>query len=227
MFIVTPRVAAIVPDVDGVTLEQYAGVGAALIEGFPLLAALENDGLDARAWPSVSMRWSHGSRSMGRAARFLRRMLTPWGSRGSGSGAGRAARGRSGRAVRLPRRVVGAPRAVRHAPAPPDFAHRREPYPGHVGAMHREERGAPQEGARARQEEAARGARLEGDAGRAEPFPWTKKRAPVAEESALVRPKLSSSFVGDAFGLERYASRTPASDWRRRAPPPRRWPSRG
>ncbi len=91
MFIVTPRVAAIVPDVDGVTLEQYAGVGAALIEGCPLLAALENDGLDARAWPSVSMRWSqrlakHGAGSplsaayvdtLGFAREWLGRRVAP------------------------------------------------------------------------------------------------------------------------------------------------------
>lgn len=46
------------PPVEGVTLEQYAGVSAALIEGFPLPAVLNAEGLDARAWPRVSLRWS-------------------------------------------------------------------------------------------------------------------------------------------------------------------------
>lgn len=38
------------------------------------------------------------------------------------------------------------------------------------------------------------------------PFPWTKKRAGAGADVALVKPKLSSSFIGDAFGLERYAA---------------------
>jgi hypothetical protein len=50
--------ASQVPSVEGVTLEQYAGVSAAIIEGFALPAVLAAEGLDARAWPRVSLRWS-------------------------------------------------------------------------------------------------------------------------------------------------------------------------
>lgn len=38
------------PQIEGVSLEQYAGVSAAMIEGFALPAVLASEGLDAGAW---------------------------------------------------------------------------------------------------------------------------------------------------------------------------------
>jgi hypothetical protein len=42
----------------GVTLEQYAGVNAAVLEGFGLPEVLASEGLDAAMWPKCAVGWS-------------------------------------------------------------------------------------------------------------------------------------------------------------------------
>lgn len=54
---VAPSRAPGLPGVEGVTLEQYAGVSAAVIEGFSLAAALEVEGIDGERWPGASLGW--------------------------------------------------------------------------------------------------------------------------------------------------------------------------
>jgi hypothetical protein len=39
------------------TVEQYAGISAAIAEGYPLDAVLANEGLPARAWPEADTAW--------------------------------------------------------------------------------------------------------------------------------------------------------------------------
>lgn len=46
------------PPIFGVTVEQYAGVNAATIEGFGLPEVLASEGLDAAMWPRAAVGWS-------------------------------------------------------------------------------------------------------------------------------------------------------------------------
>jgi hypothetical protein len=46
------------PPIFGVTVEQYAGVNAAMIEGFGLPEVLASEGLDAAMWPRAAVGWS-------------------------------------------------------------------------------------------------------------------------------------------------------------------------
>src|SRR4051812_2776790 len=42
----------------GVTVEQYGGVNAAVLEGFELPEILASEGLDAAKWPRAATGWS-------------------------------------------------------------------------------------------------------------------------------------------------------------------------
>lgn len=46
------------PPIFGVTVEQYAGVNAAVLEGFGLLEVLASEGLDEATWPRAAVGWS-------------------------------------------------------------------------------------------------------------------------------------------------------------------------
>jgi hypothetical protein len=46
------------PPIFGVTVEQYAGVNAAMIEGFGLPEVLASEGLDEAMWPRAAVGWS-------------------------------------------------------------------------------------------------------------------------------------------------------------------------
>lgn len=207
MPVVAPAAAASAPPIDGVTLEQYAGVGAALIEGFPLPAALENDGLDARAWPSVSMRWSQRLARDGARGPLAVAYADTLGF----------ARGWLGRRVApLDDDLVawfGFLGAWSAHPAPFDMLKKLAISPTDVARIQGAWASKIEKDDELRKksfELAAKKPRavpaLKVTPAALKPFPWTKKRAPEASQAVLVRPKLSTSFVGDAFGMERYAS---------------------
>ncbi|MFO0757236.1 MAG: hypothetical protein U0359_12145 [Byssovorax sp.] len=54
----TPDAATVGPSFFDVTLEQYAGVNAAILEGFALVDVLESEGLDERRWPRAAASWN-------------------------------------------------------------------------------------------------------------------------------------------------------------------------
>ena len=53
-----PEPISVPPPIFGVTLEQYAGVNAAVLEGFGLPEVLASEGLDAAMWPRRAAGWS-------------------------------------------------------------------------------------------------------------------------------------------------------------------------
>lgn len=199
--------ATAVAPVEGVTLEQYAGVSAAIIEGFPLPTVLESEGLDARAWPRASLGWSQRLAKDGAGgplATAYRDTLA-------------FARGWLGRRVAPLDDDLGAWMAFLNAwsahPAPFDLLAQMDISPSDVTRI----QGAwaqRLEKDEALQKQALDLAKKKRSAvpkvtvTRADlkPFPWSKKRKTETEEPVLVKPKLSSSFIGDAFGLERYAA---------------------
>jgi hypothetical protein len=199
--------AAVPPAIEGVALEQYAGVSAAIIEGFPLPVVLESEGLDAGAWPRVSLRWSQ--------------RLAKDGAGGPLAAAYRDtlafARGWLGRRVAPLDDDLAAWLSFLNAwsahPAPFDLLDELDLLPSDVSRI----QGAWAQ--RIEKDEELRKQALQIAKKRPSavpkvtvtkaelrPFPWTKKQAATVDEPVLVKPKLSSSFIGDAFGLERYAA---------------------
>jgi hypothetical protein len=206
----SPSSAVAAQPVEGVTLEQFAGVNAAVIEGFPLPSVLEGEGLDPGRWPSVSLRWS------------LR--LSADGASGPLSTAFRDtvtfARGWLGRRVGPLEDDLGVwlafPNAYSSQPDPFDLLRRMGMLPSDVARIQgtwaqRIERDDDlrKKALAIAKKKPSEIPRVTVTQAKRKPFPWTKKSAAAAlPEVALVKPKLSSSYIGDAFGLERYASLT-------------------
>jgi hypothetical protein len=194
--------------VEEVTLEQYAGVSAALVEGFALPAVLESEGLDAAAWPRVSSRWSRrlGDGGAGGPLATVYRETFAF------------ARRWLGRRVAPLEDDIGAWLAFLNAwsahPAPFELLDDLGMSPSDVSRVQGAwaARIADDEDLRKKALELARNkpsAIPKVTVTRADlrPFPWTKKRTLGTAPAALEKPKmLSSSFIGDSFGLERYAS---------------------
>lgn len=195
------------PPVEGVSLEQYAGVSAAVIEGFALPAVLSAEGLDERAWPRVSLRWSQRLADGGAASPLstsYRDTLA-------------FARGWLGRRVAPLEEDLAVWFAFLNAwsahPAPFDLLKELAILPADVTRIQgawaqkiekdQELRKKAQELARKKPSAVPR---VKVTPAVLRPFPWSNKRVAHAEELSLVKPKLSSSFIGDAFGLERYAA---------------------
>jgi hypothetical protein len=53
-----PEPTSVAPPIFGVTVEQYAGVNAAVLEGFGLPEILASEGLDEAMWPRSAVGWS-------------------------------------------------------------------------------------------------------------------------------------------------------------------------
>lgn len=197
------------PPVEGVTLEHYAGVSAAVIEGFALPVVLSAEGIDEGAWTRASLTWS--------------RRVAAGGPQSPLSTSYRDtlafARGWLGRRVTPLEDDLGIWFAFLNAfsahPAPFDLLKQLGVLPADVtriqGAwalkVEKDEELRKQALELAKKRPSAV-PKVKVTAATLRPFPWSKKREKEADAPVLVKPKLSSSFIGDAFGLERYAALT-------------------
>jgi hypothetical protein len=198
------------PPIDGVTLEQYGGITAALLDGFALSAVLQLERIDEAAWPRVSMRWSRRIAKDGAAgpAAVAHREVVAF------------ARAWLGRRIaplddELPAwfGFLNAVAARAKDPDAPSLLSELRISEADVGRI----QGAwatkiEQDKELAKQaRELARakvGAipKLEIRLGTLRPFPWSRSAKDASAQATNERPKMiSQSYLGDAIGMERFA----------------------